>query len=63
MINPENLISLTDFAIQAGLKPSQVTRLISPQQIKTVDIAGKKFIDTSVYDPNDFKPKPKKDKS
>lgn len=59
MINPENLISLTDFAKQAELKPSQVTRLTSPQKIETVDIAGKKFIDTSIYNPSDFKPKKK----
>ena len=54
-MNTENLISLAKFAEDSGLRPDEVTRLITPQKIKTVEIGGRKFIDTSIYNPKDFK--------
>jgi len=54
-MNTDNLISLADFAKEAKLTPSDVTRLISPQQIKPTKIGKRKFIDTSIYPPEDFK--------
>ena len=56
-MNTDNLISLADFAKKAELRPDEVTRLITPQQIKTVKIGGRKFIDVTIYDPQDFKKK------
>lgn len=54
-MNTENLISLADFAKQAGLTPSGVTRLIAPQAIKTIEIGKRKFIDKKKYPPSKYK--------
>ena len=54
-MNTENLISLADFAKEAGLRPDEVTRLITPQKIITEDVGGRKFIDRVKYPPEQFK--------
>jgi len=54
-MDTENLISLTEFANESGLKPSDVTRLIAPQQIKPEIVGGRKFIDKVKYPPGNFK--------
>lgn len=51
----ENLISLSEFATLTGLQPYEVTRLITPQKIKTVKIGNHKFIDITEYPPKDYK--------
>jgi len=56
-MNTDNLISLADFADKAELTPSDVTRLITPQKIQTVEIGGRKFIDVTKFNPLDFKKK------
>ena len=53
----ENLISLSEFAELAGLRPDEVTRLITPQIIKTIKIGRHKFIDKTEYPPANFKKK------
>jgi len=59
-MNTDNLISLADFARESGLRPDEVTRLIDPRRIETVEVAGRKFIDTSIYPPASFKKEEKK---
>ena len=61
-MNTENLISLADFAREAELRPDEVTRLIDPRRIETVDVGGRKFIDRIKYPPSDFKKKEEKEK-
>ena len=53
-MNTENLISLADFARESGLRPDEITRLINPQRIETVDVGGRKFIDKTIYPPKDY---------
>lgn len=53
----ENLISLSEFAELAGLRPDEVTRLITPQIIKTIKIGRHKFIDKIEFPPANFKKK------
>ena len=53
-MNTENLISLADFAKKADLTPSDVSRLVAPQTIKPTIIGKRKFIDTSIYPPENF---------
>ena len=55
-MNTDNLITLADFAKQSGLRPDQVTRLITPQQIITEDIGGRRFIDKTKYPPKNYTP-------
>lgn len=59
-INTDNLRSLSEFAKLAGLQPYEVTRLITPQKIKTIKLGIHKMIDITVYPPNRFRKKPKK---
>lgn len=54
-MNTDNLLSLVQFAEKSGLRQDEVTRLISPQKIKTIEIGGRKFIDASIYNPLDYK--------
>jgi hypothetical protein len=54
-MNTDNLISLADFARESGLRPDEVTRLTTPQKIKTVIVGNRKFIDKSIYPPKSFK--------
>ena len=54
-MNTENLISLSEFATLTGLQPYEVTRLITPQKIKTIKIGNHKFIDTTKYPIKDYK--------
>ncbi len=56
-MNTENLISLKEFAERAELRPDEVTRLITPQTIKTVKLGIHKFIDKVKYPPENFKKK------
>lgn len=58
-INTDNLRSLTEFAKLAGLQPYEVTRLITPQKIKTVELGNHRMIDISKYPPEEFRKKPK----
>ena len=51
----EDLISLADFARESGLRPDEVTRLIYPRRIETVEVAGRKFIDKAKYPPSKYK--------
>ena len=53
-MNTDNLISLADFAREAKLRPDEVTRLIDPRRIETVDVGGRKFIDKVKYPPKDY---------
>lgn len=53
-MNTDNLISLVQFAERAKLRQDEVTRLITPQKIQTVEIGGRKFIDSSIYNPEDY---------
>ena len=59
MAKEENLISIAEFARQAEQSPQYIGQLTTPAKIEVVMYAGKKFIDTSVYDPQDFRPKKK----
>ena len=59
MAKEENLISIAEFARQADQSPQYIGQLTTPAKIEVVMFAGKKFIDVSVYDPQDFKPKNK----
>ena len=59
----KDLVSLTKFAELAEQDVTRISQLCAEPKIKVTMFAGKKFIDTSVYDPEDFKPKPKKEKS
>ena len=61
-MNTENLISLADFARESGLRPDEVTRLIDPRRIETVEVGGRKFIDITVYPPESFKKEEKENK-
>jgi len=61
-MNTDNLISLADFAEQAGLSASDVTRLIAPQKIQTEVVGGRKFIDRVKYPPESFKKEEKEKK-
>lgn len=54
-MDTENLISLTEFAQESGLKPSEVTRLITPARIIPEVVGGRKFIDKLKYPPENFK--------
>ena len=54
-MNTDNLISLARFAEQSGLRPDEVTRLITPQKIEPVEIGGRKFIDITIYPPKAYK--------
>ena len=54
-MNTDNLITLAKFAEDSGLRPDEVTKLITPQKIKAVEIGGRKFIDISIYPPENFK--------
>lgn len=53
-MNTDNLISLADFAREAKLRPDEVTRLIDPRRIETVDVGGRKFIDKTLFPPKEY---------
>ena len=55
----KDLVSLLEFAELAGQKVTRISQLCAEPKIKVTMFAGKKFIDTSVYNPQDFKPKNK----
>lgn len=59
MAKEENLVTIAEFARQAEQSPQYVSQLCREPKIKVRVIGEVKFIDTSVYDPNDFKPKKK----
>jgi len=63
MAKEKNLVSIAEFARQADQSPQYIGQLTTPAKIEVVVYAGKKFIDTSIYNPNDFKPKPKEEKT
>jgi len=63
MAKEENLVTISKFAEMIGTSPQYVSQLCKEPKIKVKIIGEVKFIDTSVYDPEDFKPKPKKEKT
>ena len=58
-----DLVSLSKFAELSEQSRQYISNLCTPAKIIVRIIGEKKFIDTSVYNPEDFKPKPKKEKS
>jgi len=59
MAKNENLLTISRFAEEIGTSAQYVSQLCKEPKIKVTIIGGVKFIDTSIYDPNDFKPKKK----
>jgi len=54
-MNTENLISLAEFGRESGLRPDEVTHLINPLRIETVEVGGRKFIDKTKFPPSNYK--------
>ena len=59
MAKEENLVTIAEFARQSNQSPQYVSQLCREPKIKVRIIGEVKFIDTSVYNPQDFKPKNK----
>lgn len=59
-MDEENLVTLSQFAKMSGQQRQYISNLCTPARIVVRVIGGVKFIDTSVYNPMDFKKKSKK---
>ena len=55
----KNLVTLREFADLTEQPIARISQLCAEPKIKTVMWGNRRHIDTSIYDPNNFKPKKK----